>query len=135
MCHGVWSGKNSWYWMAREQAWPPTEHSSSDPAPVVATHADIVPSVAPGGNVKVMLSKMAPSQVLDPTHQSRVASQLPGPHRSLPECSNGMTIAPSLSGPTSSLQVPCERLEGLGVHVEVDLPRPVRRHLTDGLDV
>ena len=45
--------------MAREQAWPPTEHSSSDPAPVVATHADIVPSVAPGGNVNVMLSKIA----------------------------------------------------------------------------
>ena len=22
-CHGVWSGENSWYWMAREQAWPP----------------------------------------------------------------------------------------------------------------
>ena len=29
-----------------------------------------------------------------------------------------------------------ERLEGLGVHVEVDLPRPaVCRHLADGLDI
>ena len=53
MCHGVWPGKNSWYWMAREQAWPPAEHSPSDPAPFVTTQADIVPSVASGGNVKV----------------------------------------------------------------------------------
>ena len=28
-CHGVWSGENSWYWMAREQAWPPTEHTGA----------------------------------------------------------------------------------------------------------
>ena len=42
MCHGVWSGKNSWYWMAREQAWPPTEHSSyvevDFPRPAVRRH-------------------------------------------------------------------------------------------------
>ena len=77
MCHGVWPGKNSWYWMAREQAWPPTEHSSSDPAPFVTTQADIVPSVASGGNVNVMLSTLeeSSSQVLDPTYQSSVASQ------------------------------------------------------------
>ena len=55
-CRDVWPGKNSWYWMAREQAWPPAEHSPSDPAPFVTTQADIVPSVASGGNVKVMLS-------------------------------------------------------------------------------
>ena len=44
-CRDVWPGKNSWYWMAREQAWPPAEHSPSDPAPFVTTQADIVPSV------------------------------------------------------------------------------------------
>ena len=60
--------------MAREQAWPPTEHSSSDPAPFVTTQADIVPSVASGGNVNVMLSTLeeSSSQVLDPTYQSSV---------------------------------------------------------------
>ena len=50
-CRDVWPGKNSWYWMAREQAWPPAEHSPSDPAPFVTTQADMVPSVASGGNV------------------------------------------------------------------------------------
>ena len=71
-CRDVWPGKNSWYWMAREQAWPPAEHSPSDPAPFVTTQADIVPSVASGGNVKVMLSTLpSPSQVLDPTSTRR----------------------------------------------------------------
>jgi hypothetical protein len=62
-CHGVWSGENSWYWMAREQAWPPTEHPSPPacPSPFVTTHSDNVPSVAPEGNVKIMLSKMGQS--------------------------------------------------------------------------
>ena len=46
-CHGVWPGRNSWYWMAREQAWSPTEHPSPAPcpSPFVTTHSDNVPSV------------------------------------------------------------------------------------------